>query len=800
MNRLVIGCFFISMLFAANANAQITAIIVDKATNSPLSKASISLQNIKDSSINKTVTQDNGVFSFTTIRDGQYMLTVSYIGYADYTIGVMIADHALNTLLDSIQLSKKDTSLNQVIVKGKKPFIEFDPNQIVLNVAQSPVATNGNAYDLIKRSPGVMETLNGLSFRGKATLILINGRPTYLTGNDLKQLLSDMPAGDIDKVQIIPNPSAKYDANAQSVIDIKLAKNTNYGLNGVFTGALGTGDQLRYNGGLSLNYRKNNLNIYSSYNYEHNQQYYNYNANRSLTLTDHILENNQEQRIRYNNTYKLGADYMINKNNTAGILFTGFTNIRGRNSTDNITLVHAAPAIDSFSTVTMNGHAVFSNPTLNVYFKTIFDTLGKTLTVNADYFNYNKKWSDDYATNYYTIAKIEYQPEYWLRDSSPANNNVYSFAADYSNPIKNGQIDAGIKTTYTTTDNNVLWQYRNGTNWLVDTTQTNHFIYDENINAAYISCNKKLGKYEFTVGLRGEETLTHSNLITNGQARDSGYFGLFPNVHLQYTKNENNIFSVNYRKSIQRPDFNMINPFIVYISEYSFFAGNPYLKPQISHTVNFTYTYKRSLTAAITYLYSTNAITDIVITGADNSVGVTSGNISTENAVGFSANWAYPISKCWNINLSSEADYVAYNQNYAQAHVLNNGNSGWVYQGQLQNTFKFNKGWAAELSATYHSTIPAGVYLIKPSFRSDMGVQKMILHDKGKLVLSLTDIFNTEVMNFSTNFMGINETVDYKAESRFLKLQFVYKFGNKNVKQAAERESSVADINRRMKN
>lgn len=686
MSRIVICCLLVFISFAGSVKAQITATIIDKVTNNPLPKANISLQNTKDSIVNRTVTQDSGFFSFKNVPDGNYILTVSYVGYDDYVVGIDIADHATNTLSDTIQLSHADKNLNQIVVTGKKPFVEFNPNEITLNVAQSPVAVNGSAYDVIKRAPGVMENLTGLTFRGKTTLVLINGRATYLTGSDLKQMLSDMPASNIDKVQIIPNPSAKYDANAQSVIDIKLAKNNSYGLNGVFIGGIGAGDQLRYNGGLSLNYRKGNINIYGNYNYEHNEQSYDMRSDRMLTSTDQILEDNKEQRVRYNNNYKLGVDYTISKKSTAGVLFTGYTNFRSRSSVDSIRLIHAAPLADSFSTVTMNGSAIFSNPTINAYYKTIFDTSGKSLTLNADYFNYKKQWTDNYITNYYTADKVQYQPPYLLRDSSPGNNNVYSFAADYTNPIKNGRIDAGVKITNTKTDNNVLWQYQDGTDWLVDTNQTNHFVYSENITAGYISCNKTFGKYQFTLGVRGEETVTRSNLITKAQAHDSSYFGFFPNVLIQYTKNENNVFSIGYHKNIDRPDFNMINPFIVYISRYSFFAGNPYIKPELDNTISVTYTYKKLLNLAVSYAHATNDIATLVITGTNNSVGIISGNVSKVNALTFSANWSGTIYKFWNFNISNQLIYVKYNDNSENGYASNRGNNGWVYEGQLQNT------------------------------------------------------------------------------------------------------------------
>jgi hypothetical protein len=792
------ACLYLFILFVGSAHAQIATTIVDQATNVPLSKASISLQNLKDSIINKTATSERGVFSCSNLSDGEYILIVSYIGYDSVRIKIEIENNQTKDFPDTIQLAQTNKNLEQVIVTGKKNFVEFKPNQITLNVAQSPVATNGNAYDAIKLAPGIIETPDGLTFRGKKTLVLINGRQTYLTDADLKQMLTAMPATDIDKIQIVTSPSAKYDANAESVIDIRLAKNNSYGLNGTLIGGIGSGDQLRYNGGLNLNYRKGNINIYGGYNYEHNQQHYSMCSDRTFTSTDHILENAHENRVRYNNSYKAGIDYSIHKNSSAGILFTGYTNIRTRASTDNITIAHATPMADSFSTVTMNGHAQFSNPTINAYYKTTFDTSGKALTINADYFNFNKKWNDNYTTTYLDNNHVKYQPDYLLRDSSPGNNNVYSFAADYTNPFNNGRIDIGIKTTTTKTDNNVLWQYHNGTDWVVDTTQTNHFVYKENIKAAYISYDRKFGKYEITIGLRAEETTTRSNLVTKSEAHDSGYFGLFPNLRIQYAKNNNSIFSLSYHKNIVRPDFDVINPFIVYISQYSYFTGNPYLKPQLDHTINFSYTYKQSLNLAVGYTHSDNAIAGIVIAGSNNSSGLMTGNISTENAMSFSANWVGALSKIWGLSILNEADYAAFNQGATAGGTINN--SGWVYQAQLQNIFKLKKGWTAELTAMYHSTIPSGVYILKPSFGSNMGIQKTMMQDKLRLALSLTDIFNTEVENYSTNFMGVNEKVKYKVESRFVKLQFTYRFGNKNVKQETVRASAIADINKRMKN
>ena len=800
MNKVSVTLVLSFLLFAINAKAQFKFVVAARQNNSPLLGVTAVLQNTENKNNSFHAVSDSLCkINFGKVADGNYTLNISYVGYEPFFVGLQMTDNHASNLPDTIQLSVTDKNLKSVTVSATtaKPFIQFSANNITLNVSGSPVGSTGSAYDALKHGPGIMADMNGnLTFRGKSVTVLIDGINTNLSSDELQQLLQNTPASDVEKIEIMPNPSAKYDANAATIVNIVFTKNPYEGLNGTVLGGIGGGINMKYTGGLSLNYRKKNLNIYGSYNYERYSMYINQNTDRLLTATDHILENNHDMRTYNNHNVKLGLDYNINKNNTIGFLVSGYDNFRGRTSTDSVTLTHAAPVPDSFSMVSQKGHAVLFNPTINVYYKSKLDSSGKTLTVNANYMNYHRSWWDNYNTNYYDIAHNMYQPTYYLRDSSPIRDNIYSLSADYVNPIKNGSIQAGLKTTYTVTDNNILWQYLSGNDWLVDADLTNHFVYKENVNAGYFIFDKTWGKYEVNAGLRAEQTNTQGDEKITNQVHDTSYWGLFPSVSLTYTKNSNNQFSLSYRKTVNRPDFSDVNPFIVYESEYSFYTGNPDLLPEYDHDITFTYTYKQNWNMGIDYNITKNAIANILVTGQNSAVGTSWGNVHTAMSIAPFISWTGTIAKIWNVTFSNVGQYAYFKQTYPNGYKLDN--SGWTYLGQLQNTVRLGKGWLAELDMMYRSSVPDGTYYVKPTFRTDFGLQKTVLHGNGKLALSASDIFNTDKTNYTTNFMGIDQSVQQKQESRYVLLQFTYRFGNKNVKPKVDRENTIEDVQKRL--
>ena len=449
-----------------------------------------------------TITDAQGAFRFEAVPAGQYELRVRYLGYkpsAPLAVAVA-ADHA--SALPVVLLAADRQLLKGVTVKATRPFIEQRADKLVLNVAASPIAAGGSAYDVLGRAPGVLESGTGFQLRGKTVTVLLDGKATNLRGEELKTMLGNLPGNSLDQVEIIANPSARYDANGAVIINLITAKSRRFGTNG--TATVGSGQYGRSNAGLSLNHRTEKLNVYGGYDRLDNQTYSTTNAVRTAVNGPVISENGREERRNHNNSARVGLDYQPSARTSMGLLLKGGLNDRDRSSSSWAQVDEAGTGRPlSAALVGSGGSARVLNPTLNLYYKTTLDTLGRTLSLNANYFGYHKDSGNDYATRLLDGQNRPAGPASLLRDNSPVRNSVRSASADFAQPIHHGTLEAGLKTTFTTTDNDIRWeQAREGQPWAVDAGKTNHFIYCENINAAYLSVNRKVRKTEWQLGLR----------------------------------------------------------------------------------------------------------------------------------------------------------------------------------------------------------------------------------------------------------------------------------------------------------
>ena len=787
---------FLKTITISAQEINVTGAIKDSLANLTLQGAEVTIKGMETVPFSKIILTDKeGIFKLALPKPGFYTIGVTFIGYKAHTQDTVLFDES-HLSAPTILMLPDHTNLQAVTVTTKKPFIVMGTNIITLNVAQSPIAAGSNAYDVIKKAPGVVEQNDDLSFKGKSTRILINGRPSNLSGEDLKTMLTNMQASNIERIEILLNPSAKYDAQGGAVINIILAKNKLYGTNYVLTTGIGTGKYVSENTGLDVNYRNKNMNLYGGYSFEHNQQYYQTNSIRYLTAIQ-LKADEDDVRKRNNNGYKLGLDYDINGKKSIGFLLNGYVNYRDR-KVDNTSILHYDKNVfDSTSMVHTTGKSIIKNPSLNIYYKATLDTTGKELTLNADYMHYGKQWNDDFTNNYYDAKGQQYTTPDYLKDNSPAKIKVYSFTADYVQPTKKGSLEIGVKTSYTITDNDVFWQSNNGTGWLTDQGKTNHFIYKENVNAVYGNYTRTIKKWNIVTGLRVEQTNTISNSITASQLNKNSYVDFFPNISVGYTKNDNNVFGLSYRKSINRFGFDVVNPFIIYENRYAYSQGNPNIKPEIYHTAEVSYTYKQAYSITLDYMHGIKTLGEIYLAGANNTTISSYANYNTSNIfyVSFSANKS--LTKNWDISLNPMYGYMSL-KNGVQNVSSGTNKKRWVSQVSCNNTFSFNKDWVAELSVMYIGPFQYGSYTTKTMFSTDIGISKTILKNKGNLKLSVSDIFNTLSYNKELNYAGILTDLKNKPESRFINVAFKYKFGNKNIKEKNQRESKMNDLKNRI--
>jgi len=704
-----------------------------------------------------------------------------------------------------------------VTVTAQRSFIQLSANKITLNVAASPILIGGNAYDILLRAPGVQENQDQLSFRGRSVRILINGRPSQLSGDDLKTMLTNMAASGIEKVEIIPSPPAKYEASGGSVINIVLAKNKAYGTNFVSTAGGGFGRFGTANAGLDVNHRDKGVNVYGGLTYLHNEQYYDTWSDRLIPGGD-IVSNEYDVRTRNNYGYKFGLDDDIGKKSSAGFLINGYVNTRTRRVNNVSNVNYAQDQADSASIVNTNGKASFRNPTVNAYYKITLDSSGRELTFNADYLDYSKHWTDSFANQYLDAKGHEYLPDTYMRDSSPADIHVYSWTADYVQPVKNGKWEAGARVNYTLSDNDQRWANNNndGAGWFTDTTKTNHFIYKELINALYLSHFHSFRQWTVEAGLRAEQTLSSGNSVTLGEVFHRNFVDFFPNLSIGFLRNPRNQWSFTYRESIQRFGFDYINPFIIYQSQYAYSEGNPNLKPQLNHQFSLSASIGSGVWAGVDYQHSTQtlgasyrSIGDLTISTYDNFKG--------SDIVYAFVNYSHTPVKGWQLNLYVSAGYFNYNLNTdsaaaqpgnaqpgngqpgsAQPATAQPANQKPFYALQAYNGFDLKHGWSAELNLSYTSALVTGIFQRQPYYYADAGISKSLFKGKLSVKASLKDIFNTQETKMHTDYDGVDLRTNAKTESRFFNLTLRYRFGNNNVRARRQRDSKIGDINSRL--
>jgi hypothetical protein len=789
---LTILTLVINTTVGQQVNYNISGVVIDSASQLPLPNAIVS---IIESNKN-TVTSNKGIFNFQSINLDSFRIKVDYIGYKSLITNNFFANGTSITL-KPLLMSLEKKALQSVVIKASKPLIVNTPNGITLNVSESIVSIGSNAFDILLNAPGVIANQNGnIQINGRGTTIYIDGRLTNLSGEELKTLLSNMPSSSIEKIEIITNPSAKFDAIGGIVINIKTSKNKNFGTNGTISSFIGAGENFRGGTGINLNNRTKKVNIYGSYDFQHNTQFYKNISIRYINPIQTIHENEYDIRNRNNHSYKLGVDIDLSKKSTFGILARGFTNYRERKVTNNTINIYKGGE-DSFSVVNTWGKARFNSPSINLYFKTILDSLGEELTVNLDLFKYQKNWSDDFITDYFTINNTNFKPPLLLKDYSPANNHVKSLTADYSRNLKKWRLEAGIKGVLSKTDNDITWLYFSN-KWETDQGKTNRFIYNENVFAGYLSISGKIKKIAISAGIRTEHTRTSGESVTISQINTREYTNLFPNINLQYSKAVNTQLGLSYRKNIVRYGFDLVNPFIVYQSQYSYSQGNPELKPQINHTIDFSWSYKNKLNTSVSYthginslapVYKQNNATSQLISSYDNlaSSDIASMNISLTKSV-----------KKWTTINNIGTFLIKYNLDKLENPSSRSKASATIYTTSY-NTISFKKGINAEIVMVYRSPIVSGIFKINEVFTSNFGISKQISQGNGSLKLNISDVFNTQkVVSIVDGYQGVTGEFTNKPESRFISLSFSWKFGKKLVKASRNRKTGIDDERGRM--
>jgi len=778
----------------------------------PIESGTITLLRAKDSSkIRTAVTDKSGHFQFDHVGQGKYLVNATSVGHRPSSSPVFeISVTQPSITLGSLVLQGAASDLKEVSVVGKKSFIEQKADRMVINVDASPSNAGSTALDILEKTPGVtLDKDDNISLKGKqGVTIMIDNKPTYLSAAQLASYLKGLPASALDQIEVMTNPSAKYDAAGNSgIINIKTKKNKTTGFNGSLSLTHTQGVYPKPSGSINLNYRNGKANYFLNAGAAQWEGYQELDITRKyLDPTPAKTVNSiftQKTLMHFRNpemNLKFGMDYYLTNKTTLGFVVSGFRNEEKHTGTSDILLMDPNNKVDSMVASPSRINTTWKNASINLNFRHQFDSSGRELTADADYVRYSSG-SDQHFDNI-TTYNDGTQKQTTLTGNLPSVINIYSFKTDYTRPIdKTLKLEAGLKTSYVNTDNtagyfNVINEHPE-----VDTTKTNHFLYRENINAAYLNMTKQLKKWSLQAGLRYENTNYSGHQLGNGSvtSKDSSftrnYGSLFPTAYISFKASEKHQFSLNYGRRIDRPAYQDLNPFLFFLDQYTYQAGNPYLQPQFTHNIELAHTYNSFLTTTLNYSDTRNFFTE-TFQQDDHATIVRRGNIGHRQNAGIAVSAQLHPTKWWTSILYTNLNYskftgVLYGEelNVEAANLLLN----------MNNQFTIKNGWGAEISGWYRSKGVEGQLKLDPMGAASAAVSKKLLKDKASLKLSIRDIFYTQQAKGSINFQQTEATFHNLRDSRQVSVSFSYRFGKPLKGAPGRRNNGAGDEQSRVK-
>ncbi len=803
----VLISFFLLFSFFQIKAQKITGSVKDMA-NKPIAGANVILQLSSDSSIVKiNITDKSGQYSFTPQKTGKYFILFTNTGFTNIhspTFELYNEDISMKV----ISMKKNTTILDELVIVAQKPMIEIKADKTIFNVEGSISAVGSDAMELLRKSPGVVvDRDDNIIMSGKNGVnIYIDGRPSPISGTALSAYLRSLPSSAIEAIEIITNPSSKYDAAGNAgIINIKLKKNNTFGTNGSVNTGYAIGVYPKYNAGISLNNRNKLVNVYG-----------NYNINRSInenklyvarTQSDTSFDQHSTTTGRStNHLYKAGIDYYFDNFNTIGLIVNG--NIEDKtNSVFSTTPIIYAPTKTTVRWLDADNSNIIDNNSLNLNMN--FKHAGKTgndLDMNADYGHYQLR-SNQLQPNYYFNANHTVETDRRIyRMLAPSDINIFSYRTDYEQDYKKGKLGIGVKLSFVSSLNDFKQYNELNTGRIYDSSVSNKFEYKENINALYINYNRQFKNVFFQLGLRVENSnITGQSaglrkINNNWSNYDTSftlhYNNLFPSIAITLNKNPDNQWGIAYSCRIDRPAYQDLNPFEIKIDEYSSYKGNTSLRPQYTNSIGLSNSLKNKLNTRINYSHVKDVFTRVIDTVDNVKSFLIRKNVSTQHIL--SINISYNIQANWySLFTNLNAFTTKYKADFGDGRKIDlSVNSATI---NIQQSAKLGKGWTIEMSGYYNSpSVWSGTFKSKELYGIDAGIQKQLFNKKGNIRIAYSDIFHTQWWRGVSDFAGQVLTAEYRWEAQQFKVNFSYRFGNSKIKAANQRKTVLDEEGKRV--
>ncbi|MGK0385859.1 MAG: hypothetical protein ACI849_000464 [Patiriisocius sp.] len=728
-------------------------------------------------------TDDFGNFSVSNLEPSSYQVIFSFIGFETLTKQVTLTK---SSSLGTIKLLKSSEMLEETVISANSPTIQKEPGRLTFNVENTSIAT-GNTMDVLKRTPGVVVSEQGISVKNTTPVIYFNNKRVYLSPEETRSLLRNTDATLIKSVEVITNPSSKYDAEAGTVINITTTRAISVGYKGSINGNYEQAVYAKYRIGTAHFYKNDWLNAYGSYSFSPRKEFKeDENATRFFNpdeVTTNGYRNSLFTRETKSNAHQgnIVLDVTANENHAFGVSANVFVSPNVSYSNNALSIdTNPQQQIDSTFTTASNSKRNTSNLAFNFNYTWKLSDAGAQVVLDGNYVTYSADRNQEVATNYFspngTFLRSNKFFTNGIQDSDIATGQL-----DYTAPVLSGTVEAGLKYSGIVTDSGLDFFDITATGTNFNAALSDAFEYEENIFAAYLSFSKDLKKWSLQLGLRGEQTDVTGTSETQGLVNTQNYFELFPNISVSYNLNENNSFGLSYARTITRPRYESLNPFRYFINENNFNDGNPNLVPAIDSKYTLSYSYKNTWFLEAYYWRIQNPLEALRFQNNDTRVlqNINS-NMIEEYQYSLDLVFAKPLTSWWYLQVVTSGFFIENEffalQSSQETAVVNT----YGFYGQMYNGFTLSErlGLTSDITVLYISNLIFGSYMYKNQFNLSASVRKKLWKDSASVTLGVDDIFNTNNIPVSSRYGNQDNSYFARAESRLFRLGFVYNFGN----------------------
>ncbi len=730
-----------------------------------------------------TVTELEGIYRLETIKTGHYTLRVASAGLK--TVDTPVSVYRVAQTLPDIRLQPLSETVQEVVIRSVRPAIEVKGDKWVVNVENSALAAGASVMDVLQTAPGVTVGANdNLALQGRAgAVVWIDGKPVPMQGVDLASILRGMPSSTVEKLELIARPGANQDAESGGgIINIVTKRGKGQGWNSALNLNYGQGKYPKYGTGINAGYRNKKWSLYASYNYSY-RYWFNH-----LMLTRRFGNDPKNPDFYYvqdnfsllnfkNHAASVKADYALTGRTKMGVAISGNSN-RFEPKADNVSqaIGESGQLLYNFNT-TGRHQSAFYNYAVNVNLQHKWDSSGRMFNADADYAAFSNKSRQDFLTRYLPPGGFPYLPDYALRSDLGGLTTIRSLKADYLHPLGvDARLDAGMKFSRVDTDNEPVFYEKVDGHYELDTKRSNHFVYKEQISAAYARLQKEWGRGSLQLGLRMEHTYARWLQQVGMQRYDTAYLQLFPDIVFTYPLPGKHEMSIQVNRTIERPNYEQLNPFRYFIDKTTYKTGEPYLQPASYYSVALSHIFNKQCVTTFSYGINKGVMATVIQPSeTEDSVTVqTVKNLDQMVFVGLSGSYSFAFASWWHNVVSTNVYYAGYRGNLANT-PLNRG--GITFDVKTNHTWLLPGQFGIEAGLFYKYKERYAYMLVEPSWMVQIGVQKHFWNKKATLKLNIQDLFYKGYPRATSEYNNYSEDFIAKRETRVFNVSLVYQLG-----------------------